>query len=120
MAAGDGAGDAGGAGGLGGTLPGGGGSGRSGHAAESGAAGESAALVGTVPPAACVAAGIYAVLGDHGGVGSLVFGGGMGMVKAELEALPDRMHDLAVDERGKLFWVCGGKLGVHVCFVAGP
>ena len=72
------------------------------------------------------------------------------MVKAELEALPDRMHDLAVDERGypvpwfvdwidgkpeframdgrklvraireKLCWVCGGKLGVHVCFVAGP
>lgn len=70
--------------------------------------------------------------------------------RAELEALPDRMKDLAVDDRGypvpwfvawvdgkpeframdgskfrraireKLCWVCGGRLGVNVCFVAGP
>lgn len=67
-----------------------------------------------------------------------------------LESLPDRMKHLPSDARGyivpwfvawdngkpeframdpakfvraireKLCWVCGGKLGVHVCFVAGP
>jgi hypothetical protein len=70
--------------------------------------------------------------------------------RAELEVLPERMRDLPMDERGypvpwfvawvdgkpeframdggkflqaiqrKLCWVCGGKLGVRVVFVAGP
>ncbi len=73
-----------------------------------------------------------------------------GKLRPELEALPDRMKDLAVDERGyvvpwfvawqdgkpeframdpvkfvraireKLCWVCGKRLGATVCFVAGP
>jgi hypothetical protein len=68
----------------------------------------------------------------------------------DMASLPNRMKDLPIDERGyvvpwfvawvngkpeframdpvkyiaairqKLCWVCGGKLGVHVCFVAGP
>ena len=73
----------------------------------------------------------------------------MTVLKPELQALPDRMKDLPLDERGypvpffvawvdgkpeframdgekfvralkeKLCWVCGGKLGVNVAFVAG-
>jgi hypothetical protein len=69
---------------------------------------------------------------------------------ATTEPLPDRMRELPVDERGyvvpwfvawndgkpeframdgnkfrraireKLCWVCGGRLGVNVCFVVGP
>lgn len=72
------------------------------------------------------------------------------MIRKELHALPARMLDLPVDDRGypvpwfvdwidgkpeframdlskfrralkeKLCWVCGGRLGVHVTFVAGP
>jgi hypothetical protein len=71
-------------------------------------------------------------------------------IKVNLETMPHRMRDLPVDERGypvpwfvdwidgkpeframdgrkfvaaiksKLCWVCGEKLGVNVCFVAGP
>lgn len=71
-------------------------------------------------------------------------------LREDLENLPVRMHNLPVDERGyvvpwfvewidgkpeframdqskfvralreKLCWVCGGRLGVNVCFVAGP
>lgn len=70
--------------------------------------------------------------------------------KIDLESMPARMRDLPFDERGypvpwfvawedgkpeframdpqkfvdairkKLCWVCGDRLGVHVCFVAGP
>lgn len=72
------------------------------------------------------------------------------MSQVDLTTLPDRMRDLAIDERGypvpwfvawqdgkpeframdpkkfitavrdKLCWVCGKRLGVYLCFVAGP
>lgn len=71
-------------------------------------------------------------------------------LRPDLESLPDRMRQLPIDERGyvvpwfvawvgdkpeframdsekfvcairqKLCWVCGERLGVHLCFVAGP
>jgi hypothetical protein len=74
----------------------------------------------------------------------------MALARVDLDTLPNRMRDLPVDARGypvpwfvawldgkpeframdpekfvaaikrKLCWVCGEKLGVHVCFVAGP
>jgi hypothetical protein len=71
-------------------------------------------------------------------------------LRSDLESLPERMKGLPVDERGycvpwfvdwldgkpeframdlrkfvraireKLCWVCGQRLGIHMCFVAGP